>query len=147
MSDDAGLIALSDGTSGGLVAQSNGKLTIDFTNGGAGGVNPDASYQLGDDTDPTNKTAFNVSNLDAETHDLTVSYTGVDGGATGDGTANIQFNIYDDTGTQVGTVSEESTSATVSSVASGSTLYVVVNVDTTGLTSSTSLSGTLEVSA
>jgi hypothetical protein len=148
VNDDTGLIALADGTSGGLVTQeSNGKLTIDFTKGGASGVNPDASYELGDTNDPTNKTAFNISNLDAETHDLTVSYTNVDAGATGDGTPNIQFRIYDSTGTEVGTVSEESTSATVSGVASGSTLYVVISIDTTGLTSSTSLSGTLEVSA
>lgn len=148
VSDDAGLIALSDGTSGGLVSQaSDGKLSIDFTSGGAGGVNPDATYQLGNPSDPTNQTAFNISNLGAESHDLTVSYENVDAGATGDGTTNIQFQVYDSTGTQVATISEESTSATVSGVASGETLYVVMDIDTTGLTNSTSLSGTLNVSA
>lgn len=148
VSDDAGLIALADGTSGGLVAQSSdGKLTIDFTNGGAGGVNPDASYQLGNSADPTNQTAFNISNLDAEEHDLTVAYENVATGATGDGTENIQFLLYDATGSQVGTVSEESTSTTITSLPSGETLYVVMDVDTSGLTNSTSLSGTLNVSA
>ena len=148
VSDDVGLIALSDGTSGDLVTQaSNGKLAIDFTRGGGGGVNTDASYELGNPSDPVNHTAFNISNLDAETHDLTVEYTGVDAGAVGDGTANIQYQVYDASGTQVATVSEESTSATISGVSSGSTLYVVMVIDTTGLTTTTSLSGTLTVSA
>lgn len=148
VSDDAGLIALADGTSGGLVTQtSNGKLAIDFTKGGAGGVNPDASYTLGSTADPVNQTAFTVSNLDAESHDLTIEYTGVAAGATGDATANIQFKVYNSTGASVATISEESTSATVTGVASGSTLNVVTVVDTTGLTNATSLSGTLKVSA
>jgi hypothetical protein len=147
VSDDAGLIALADGTSGDLVSQSSdGKLTIDFTKGGAGGVNPDASYQLGNSADPTNQTAFTISNLDAETHDLTVAYNNVDTGATGDSTDNIQFQVYNST-SSVGTVSEESTSTTITGVTSGETLYVVMDVDTSGLTNSTSLSGTLNVSA
>lgn len=146
VSDDAGLIALADGTSGDLVwQQSNGMLAIDFTNGGAGGVNPEAHYELGNPDDPTNQTAFNITNLDAESHSLTVEYTGADASAV-DGTDNIQFQIYDGNG-NVKTVSEESTSATVSDVASGSTLNVVMVVDTTGLTNSTDLSGTLQVSA
>lgn len=148
VADDAGLIALSDGTSGDLVTQSSdGTLAIDFTRGGAGGVNVDASYELGNPSDPVNQTAFNISNLDAESHDLTIEYTGVDAAATGDGTANIQYQVYDSSGTQVAMVSEEDTSKTISSVASGDTLYVVMVIDTTGLTSSTSLSGTLTVSA
>ena len=147
VSDDAGLIALADGTSGDLVTQtSSGKLSIDFTRGGAGGVNPDAHYELGNPSDPANQTAFTVSNLDAESHSLTVEYTGVDAGATGDGTDNVRFELYD-AGTKVATVSEESTSATINTVESGSTLNVVMIVDTTGLDNSTSLSGTLQVSA
>lgn len=148
VSDDQGLIALEDGTSGGLVAmQSDGTLAIDFTSGGAGGVNPEATYELGNANDPTNQTAFNVSNRDAESHDLTIEYTGVAGAATGDGTANIQFRVFDGTGNEVATVTEESTSATITDVASGDSLYVVLSLDTTGLTNSTSLSGTLTVSA
>ena len=147
VSDDAGLIALADGTSGDLVwQQSDGTLGIDFTNGGAGGVNPEAHYELGNPSDPTNQTAFNITNLDAESHSLTVEYTGVAATAV-DGTPNIQFRVFDSAGTEVATVTEEATSGTVSDVASGSTLYVVMVVDTTGLTNSTDLSGTLQVSA
>lgn len=146
VTDDQGLIALSDGTSGGLVAQnSTGALAIDFTNGGASGVNTAAHFELGNPSDPTNQSAFNISNLDAETHDLTVTYSGA--GGTSDTDANIQFQIYDSTGTQVATVSEESTSATITGASSGATYYVVIVVDTHGLDSTVDLSGTLEVSA
>lgn len=146
VTDDKGLIALSDGTSGGLVAQnSTGALNIDFTAGGASGVNTAAHFELGNPSDPTNQSAFNISNLDAESHDLTVSYTGA--GGTSDADANMEFQIYDSAGTQVGTVSEESTSATISGASSGATYYVVIVVDTKGLDSTADLSGTLKVSA
>lgn len=146
VSDDAGLIGLIDGTSGDLVQQNaTGALTIDFTRGGASGANTEAHFELGNPSDATNQSAFNITNNDAEAHDLTVEYTGA--GGTGDTDANIQFQVYDGTGTQVATVSEESTSATISSVASGNTLYVVIVVDTHGLDTSTDLSGTLTVSA
>ncbi|MFB6303371.1 MAG: hypothetical protein ABEH78_10995 [Haloferacaceae archaeon] len=144
VSDDKGLLALTDGTSGGLVAQNaTGALNVDFTAGGAGGVNTNATYELGNPSDPTNQTAFNITNQDAESHDITVKYTGA--GGTSDTDANIEFRIYDSTGTKVATVSEESTSATISGVASGTTHYVVIVVDTHGLDSTADLSGTLEV--
>lgn len=146
VSDDAGLIGLTDGTSGDLVYQNtDGQLAIDFAQGGATGANTNATFELGNPSDPTNATAFNITNQDATAHDLSVSYTGA--GATGDSTNAIEFQIYDSTGTSVGTVSEESTSATINGVGSGETLYVVIVVDTTGLSSADDLSGTLEVSA
>lgn len=148
VSDDAGLIGLADGTSGGLVTQTaDGVLSIDFTRGGAGGVNPEATYTLGNPNDASNQSAFSISNLDSESHDLTVEYTGVDSGAVGDGTANIQFQIYDSSGVGVDTISEESNSVTLTGIGSGETLYVVMQIDTSGLSNSTSLSGTMNVSA
>lgn len=146
VSDDGGLIGLSDGTSGNLVQQnSTGALTIDFTRGGASGVNANAHFELGNPSDAINQSAFNITNNDAEPHDLTVEYTGA--GGTIDADENIQFRVYDSTGTQVAIVSEESTSATLSGVGSGSTYYVVIVVDTHGLDTNTDLSGTLKVSA
>lgn len=145
VNDDQGLLALSDGTSGDLVFQNDsGALEIDFTKGGAGGVNVESHYELGNPSDPTNQTAFNISNLDAESHDITVEYTGA--GATG-GDENIQFQIYNSTGSQVALVSEETTSDTLTAVGSGETHYVVIVVDTHGVDNSTDLSGTLKVSA
>lgn len=146
VSDDTGLIGLTDGTSGDLVYQdTSGQLAIDFTAGGAGGVNSDATFSLGDSTDLTNQNAFNITNNDATSHDLTIEYTGA--GATGDGTAAISFRIYDGTGTEVATVTEESTSATITGAASGASYDVVIEIDTTGLSNADDLSGTLTVSA
>lgn len=146
VNDDTGLLALSDGTSGGLVYQNaSGALEIDFTKGGASGVNTEATFTLGNTADPTNQSAFNISNLDAESHDLTVEYAGA--GGTSDADANLQFNIYNSTGSNIATVSEETTSATITGAASGATYYVVITVDTHGLDSTADLSGTLKVSA
>jgi hypothetical protein len=105
----------------------------------------ESHYELGNPSDPTNQTAFNITNNDAESHDITVSYNGA--GGTADTDDNIQFQVYDSTGTDLGTVSEETQSQTFSGVSSGSTLYVVMVVDTYGLDNSTDLSGTLKVSA
>lgn len=144
VNDDAGLIALQDGTSGDLVKiNSSGALEIDFTSGGASGVNTEAKYELGNPSDPTNQTAFNISNQDAESHDISLSYSGSD---SEDTDQNVQFQVYDSTGTKVATASEEG-GATITGAASGSTYYVVLVVDTYGLTSSSDLSGTLTVSA
>lgn len=145
VNDDTGLLALADGTSGPLVYQnSSGALEIDFTKGGAGGVNAESHYELGDPANPVSENAFTLSNLDAESHDIALSYTGAD---AGDADANIKFRVFESGGTEVATVSEESTSATISGAASGSTYYAVIVVDTHGVSSSTDLSGTLKVSA
>jgi hypothetical protein len=145
VSDDAGLIGLSDGTSGDLVYQnSTGALDIDFTAGTANGANTEGHFELGNPSDAPNQSAFNVTNNDAEAHDMTFDYT-LDGSEGQDTDANIEFQIYDSTGTQVGTISEESGTFT-QNVASGDTLYVVVVVDTHGLDDTADLSGTLDVS-
>lgn len=145
VNDDTGLLALADGTSGDLVYQNaTGALEIDFTAGGAGGVNTAANYELGDPNNANTSYAFNVTNLDAESHDITLSYDGSD---TEDADANIQFQVYDSTGTLVSTADEEGATAGLTGVASGQTHYVVIVVDTNGLTSASDLSGTLTVSA
>ncbi|QLG29870.1 hypothetical protein HUG10_19870 (plasmid) [Halorarum halophilum] len=145
VNDDTGLIALQDGTSGDLVFQNaTGALAIDFTAGGAGGANTAAHYELGDPANANTSYAFNLTNLDAESHDFTVAYSGSDGQDTD---ANIEFQVYDSTGTLVDTANEEGTSASLSGVASGETLYVVIVVDTHGLDSTADLSGTLTISA
>jgi len=146
VTDDKGLIGLEDGTSGGLVTQNNsGALNVDFTGGGGNGANPSAHFELGNPNDANNQSAFNITNNGAESHDLTIEYTGVS--ETMDADANIQFQVYDSTGASAATVSEESTSATINGVASGTTHYVVIVVDTNGLDSTADLSGTLKVSA
>lgn len=146
VTDDVGLIGLSDGTSGDLVTMnSTGALDINFTTSGADGVNTAAHFELGDPASPTTQTAFNVTNNDDTSHDLTIEYTGA--GGTADADENIQFQVYNGTGSKVATVSEETTSQTITGAASGATYYVVVVVDTHGLDSTADLSGTLKISA
>ncbi|PSQ16743.1 hypothetical protein BRD00_09975 [Halobacteriales archaeon QS_8_69_26] len=145
VTDNNGLIGLEDGTSGSLVQQnSTGALTVDFTRGGGTGVNTAADFELGNTNDPTNQTAFNITNNGGATFDLSVDYT-LDADDS-DTDANIKFQIYNSSGNNVATVDEESGSKTISSVSSGTTYYVVIVVNTHGLSDSDNLSGTFNVS-
>lgn len=147
VNDDVGLIGLEDGNSGELVTQdgTTGELTIDFTSGSANGVNPSAHFELGDPANGNETMAFNITNNAAQSVDLTMDYTLTN--TESDGDANIRFQVYDGTGTQVANVTEHSGAQNINGVASGTTHYVVIVVDTNGLTSSDDLSGTLKVSA
>lgn len=146
VADNDGLLALTDGNSGNLVFQegSTEQLGIDFTRGTATGANPNATFELGNPADPTGSNAFTIENQDAETHQITVEYTG----ATTNGEDNLTFEIYDSTGTSVGTVTEEGTTAVFTAPAA-ETFYTVITVDTGGgsaatdLTSADDLSGTI----
>lgn len=147
VADNNGIIALTDGTSGGLVTQVDGELRIDFSNPGSGlGANVNSRYELGDPNDPTSEMAFNVTNQDTVAHDLSIEYTGAtDEGVAGD---QIEFRVYDSSGTHLTTVSEETTGSVGSAdFASGTTLHVVVVVDTNGMTTNGDLSGTLNITA
>lgn len=145
VTDDAGLIALESGTVGGIVQQnSSGALAIDFTAGNAQGVNTEAHFELGNPTDANNSYAFNVTNLDAEAHTFSFSYSGVTNDSDAD--QNIQYQLYDSSGTSLGTVSEES-DVTGQTITAGETVYVVMVIDTHGLNSTADLSGTLQISA
>ena len=146
VADNEGLLALTDGNSGDLVFQdgSTEQLGIDFASGDAAGANPNATFELGNPADPTVSNAFTIENQDAEQHQINVAYTG----ATQNSEENLNFEIYDSTGTSVGTVTEEGTTASFTAPAA-ETFYTVVTVDTGGgsaatdLTSADDLSGTV----
>lgn len=143
VSDDVGLLSIQDGTTGGLVYQnSSGALNIDFTKGGANGVNTAANFSIGDTSSANTSYAFNVTNQDTTNHDITFDYSGSD---SLDGDDNIQFRVYDSTGSSLGTASEEGSFTTTSEVTPGETVYVVLVVDTYGLDTSADLSGTLSI--
>lgn len=147
VTDENGLLGLTDGNSGNLVYQdaATDQLVIDFENGTATGANTDALFELGDPANPGTSQAFSVQNNDDESHQITASYTldADDGNAD----ANLEYRIYDGTGTLVGTVTEEG--QTVSMDAAPAASYDVVVVVDTGhggastLTSTSDLSGTL----
>lgn len=147
VSDDAGIIALTDGTSGGVVSvDSSGELSIDFRVGSAGGVNVNSTYELGDPASPTTVQAFNITNQDSVGHTIGLNYSVASGDGVSDGSPSVEFQVYDSTGTQVATEDESSGTGSFSA-ASGETFYVVVVVDTTvgSLDQSSDLSGTLRV--
>ncbi len=146
VADSEGLLALTDGDSGNLVSQdgSTEQLGIDLESGTAAGANPNATFELGNPAAPTTSNAFTIENQDAEQHQINVEYTGADTNSED----NLLFEIYDSTGTSVGTVTEEGTTASFTAPATD-TFYTVVTVDTGGgsaatdLTSASDLSGTV----
>jgi hypothetical protein len=147
VADEDGLIGLTDGNSGNLVYQdaSTDQLVIDFENGTALGANTDAQFELGDPANPGTSQAFKIRNNDDEAHAINVSYAlDAEDGNTDD---NYEFRIYDSTGANVATVTEEGATASLAAAA-GDSYNVVVVVDTghgsaATLTSSDDLSGTL----
>lgn len=143
VSDNSGLIGLSDGTTGDIVkTNGTGALTIDFTRNGATGVNSAANFEIGDTVSANTTAAFNITNNDGESHDFTLSYA--QSVTDSDADANIQFKVYDANNNLLGTTSENS-AAPAFTVAAGATVHVVIVVDTHGLTSTDDLSGTLTV--
>lgn len=144
VNDSQGLIGLEDGTSGDQIRlNESGALLIDMsTDEGAAGLNAEAKFEFGNPDNPTNQTAFTITNNDAETHDVSLGYaTDSDDGNSAD---NIQFRIYDSAGL-VGTVSEETGEVTAAGTGPGETLYVVMVVDTRGVDGGTSYNGTVTV--
>lgn len=146
VTDDRGLIALEDGTSGDLIAlNATGALTIDLTNGSAEGANVHAHFEFGNPNDPHNQSAFNITNQDAEPHSITLEYTDV--ASNTDSDVDLKFEVYEPGATSpTVTLTDESGSVTVSDVSAGTTLHVVMIIDTED-DSGEDLSGTLEISA
>lgn len=150
--DTQGLIALdaSPDASGLVTDGSDGQLSIDFTQGGAGGANVNAQFTIGDnstfDHTTTADYAFTITNQDTASHSFSIDYTGVTEASSG--TDNLKFVVYDDADTLQTIVTEESGSQSLS-IGSGSTVYVVMVVDTTSYSDNdgNDLSGTLEISA
>ena len=145
VADDAGLLGLSDGTSGELVFQDGaGQLGIDFTAGTAGGANTNALFELGNPDDPTTSQAFIITNNNVEDHVIETEYrANTTDAATED---NLKFAVYDGSGALVDTIS--ASGATASWTATANTdYYVVITVDTGHssdlLGPDTDLSGTL----
>lgn len=149
--DAEGLIALGDGTSGDVVSTTNGELDIDFAQGTAAGVNVDSTYRLGKKSSPNTDHAFTITNKDASAHTLTLKYESVTSDSAS-GTDNLKFHVYSydagtSTSTREATLTEGNSTWPSFSASSGTTYYVVVVVDTHGMTTTDDLSGTLNVTA
>ena len=105
--DSAGVLSLIDTTESDVVHQTEGgELAIDFNQNGAGGVNVNAEYQIGeivdaefssdevlDDGSPQTSPAFEIHNRDTVAHELEVEYEFEDG--AGDSMLYVQLENAD----------------------------------------------------
>jgi hypothetical protein len=145
VTDGSGLIGLEDGTSGPLISQnSTGALAIDLTNASASGANVHARYEFGDPNDPTNSSAFNITNNDGEEHTFDLEYTGAN--ADGSSDADLTFKVYDDAGTTLNTFNATDSGTVSIDLAAGETAHVVMIIDTEA-DKGADYSGTLRITA
>lgn len=156
VADDDGLVALQDNATSNLVYQkTNGELAVDFTKGGATGINNNAKFVIGDSSGKSatvKNHAFNVTNQDTEQHSFTFDYTSVTAD-DGNSQNNLKFTIFYDDASDTETaindtkvVSEDSTTKSLT-LASAETVYVVITADTngSGINTGDDLSGTFKV--
>ncbi|MFB6303928.1 MAG: hypothetical protein ABEH47_02080 [Haloferacaceae archaeon] len=146
VTDNNAVIGLTAGSSGMVTQTSGGEVTIDSTVSGATGVNGNASFTIGNNSSATSTYAIKITNNAGTSKDFTISYSGF---VTSDSAKSLQFELYNSTGSHLATIEQGATSHTVSGLADGSSIYVVVEIKTTNgdLGSSHDLSGTLTVSA
>lgn len=142
VSDNQGILILSPGQSPVVTLQQD-ELRIDTAVGNSAGVNVNSTLVVGDSSQPTSTPAFSVTNNGGEVKNISFAYSMNDAGVNND---DLTFEVYDSTGTSIGTF-DGGANVTASSVSSGETLYVVFTADTTGLSTTNTLSGTLSVSA
>lgn len=142
VNDESGIIALQAHPDSEVVnGTDTGALQIDFDHANNGvGVNVNSTYTVGSTSSPTSSYAFNITNQNTNDLALTLGYA-LDGTTT---QSNVKFQLYDDTGADVGTVSP--TSSPSVTLIPGETIYVVVEVSG-GPNAADDLSGTLTISA
>lgn len=144
VNDSNGILILDPASTSDIVTlNSEGALSIDVTNVGADGVNLNSTMKIGNPNDPTNFSAFNVTNNHQSTQDVTFDYT-YDSSPGVSGTF-LTYRIYDSNGNHLATAApSNSTTVTLSS---GQTVHVTINVDTNDLDETHTLSGTLHLKA
>jgi hypothetical protein len=131
--DDAAIIGLNPGVGtelDGDVLKINGTSTA---------LNPEGSFTFGDSNDPTNTYAFSITNNSGEQQTLTFTFS-LDSRSDN---ADVTFDIFDDSGSSLGTVSDGG-SLDITSLGGASTVYVVFTANTD---STTDLSGSVTISA
>lgn len=144
VTDNNGIVQLAAGPSSVVQQDADGAVAINTALGGSSGVNVDSVLEVGDDAAPSTTPAFSLTNAAGSAKDITLSYalTGTDVGSSD----NVQFTVYDSSGTEVGTFAEGG--SFTQNVNSGATYYVTVDIDTNnGNAGTDDLSGTLTVSA
>jgi len=142
--DENAAIGLTPSSNLSAISLNQGELVIDTETGSSSGLNTNASFTYGDSSSPSSSFAFKLTNNDTTSREFTFEITGFSG--VFDGNGSLTFTFYDDTGTEATTV-DASGSTSSTTLSSASSLFAVIDVDTTDLDASTDPSGSLEISA
>lgn len=146
-SDSEGLLALRDGHPNQdiVVEKADGTLAIDLTPGDAAGVNKGGTFFIGSNDQPMSDHAFRIVHQGTQPVSITLNYDL--SGSDPSGSANVKFDVYDGVdGSHLGQATETA-GTTVPNVQPGDTLYVVVEIDTKGVSKGNDLSGAMDISA
>lgn len=158
VTDSSGAIALTDDEQGDIINYTSDELEIDFTEGGASGVNVGSTVEIGNSIDPSSDAAFTITNQSTDDVDLTIEFKGA--GFKSDG-SSIKFEFENTTSEVERTLKADSVSVTTTDgstrvsykdaddVAPGEVINaaIFVNADDAGSNTGENLSGVLNITA
>lgn len=135
----SGITSSQAGTTSGVDIEYHGDITGDESSFSVDGVMNNAVMVFGNHQHPTHTPAITVRNLG----DRRIMVFGYDLDTDMVARENIQFTAYDSTGTHIGTFSEDSLLETV--VDDGATVYLVLEIDTHGMSPRDDLDGDFQI--
>lgn len=146
-SDSEGLLGLKDGHPGQdiVIEKEDGTLAIDLSPGDAAGVNAGGTFLIGSNDQPMNDHAFRIVHQGTQPVSVTLNYDL--SGSDPDGAANVKFDVYDGVDQSHLGQATEAAGTTIPNVQPGDTLYVVIEIDTKGVSKGNDLSGAMDISA
>lgn len=143
--DDKAIIGLTEGDVPGISQNTAGQLQIDLDED-ADGLNTEATFEYGDTSfdEPTDDHAFSINNNAGSSYAFTLSYGDIASDGPGD---NVFFYVYDSSGNLQGSDPVTETNSRTFTADPTETYYVVIVIDTSGVTSSADLTGRLTITA
>lgn len=122
----------------GLRLTDDGRITLERENRNIG-LNSEARFTFGDPSDPVDRHAFAVHANSSTRDELLVQY--VDG--SGRAVDHVQLRFYSSTGAEVGRIDFDDKETTLKLDSTSTTFYVVMTIDTTGISPGHELPGRL----
>lgn len=142
VADNTGIITLTPGSTSAVSLNSSGAMEINAA-GDATGLNVEGVFTYGDSTSPSTDNAFSITNADTQQRTFTIAANNF---ADNQGqTGAVTYEVYDDTGTSMGTV-DAANDLTVD-LSAGQEVFVVITTDTTGLDDTADLSHDLVITS
>jgi hypothetical protein len=137
--DTNGVIQLEAGTVNGI-SNTGDELQIELTD-----LNTNGEFVFGNPSDPTSTYAINITNSDGDSHDFSAKYA-IESDPAED-TDNVEFATYNGSGDSVANFTEGATWNDLTNLSDGDSLYVVLTINTTDVSSENALDGTLHIRA